>query len=213
MPEEVTRTEALKTGAIDVVPEPIISTLGSLAGNPEIRIAETPSAGVVVIDMHTGYSHLQDNQEKFATRVHGFEDSIFADKNLRKAMQYAVNRDFIVEAVQFGRGGPANDHPVGISDQYYWDEQPIIKQDIAKAKEYLVAAGYPDGIDVTLNTAAIGQMQEMALAFKESVAAAGINVEIATHDTSTYWEAQWMDPCLPVPNQPMECQTRQRRNR
>ena len=195
MPEQVTRTEALKTGAIDIVPSPIISSLGSLAGNPEIRIAETPSAGVIVIDMHTAYSHLQGAEEW--AKFQGLENSIFEDKNLRKAMQYAVDRDFIVDAVQFGRGGPANDHPVGINDQYYWDDQPIVKQDIAKAKEYLAAAGYPDGIDVVLNTATIGQMQEMALAFKESVAAAGINVEVASHDASTYWEAQWMDPCCP----------------
>ena len=196
MPEQVTRTEALKTGAIDVVPAPIISTLGSFAGNPEIRIAETPSAGVIVIDMHTAYSHLQGDEDNWA-KFQGLSDSIFADKNLRKAMQYAVDRNFIVDAVQFGRGSPANDHPVGVNDQYYWDAQPIVTQDIGKAKEYLAAAGYPDGVDVVLNTATIGQMQETALAFKESVAAAGINVEVTSHDASTYWEAQWMDPCCP----------------
>ena len=195
IPEQITRIEAIKTGALDVVPTPPIASLGAFAGNPEIRISETPSAGVVVIDMHTSYSHLQgvDGWDKFQ----GLADPIFADKNLRKAMQYAVDRDFIVQAAQFGRGSPANDHPVGVNDQYYWDEQPIIKQDIERAKQYLADAGYPDGIDVTLNTADIGFQLEAALAFKESVAATGINVEIATHDTSAYWEAQWMDPCCP----------------
>ncbi len=194
IPEQITRIEAIKTGALDVVPTPPIASLGAFAGNPEIRISETPSAGVVVIDMHTSYSHLQgvDGWDKFQ----GLADPIFADKNLRKAMQYAVDRDFIVQAAQFGRGSPANDHPVGVNDQYYWDEQPIIKQDIERAKQYLADAGYPDGIDVTLNTADIGFQLEAALAFKESVAATGINVEIATHDTSAYWEAQWI-PCCP----------------
>ena len=195
IPEQITRIEALKTGALDVVPTPPIASLGAFAGNPEIRISDTPSAGVVVIDMHTSYAHLQgvEGWDKFQ----GLDDPIFANKNLRKAMQYAVDRDFIVQAAQFGRGSPANDHPVGINDQYYWDEQPIVKQDIERAKQYLADAGYPDGIDVTLNTADIGFQLEAALAFKESVAPAGINVEIATHDTSSYWEAQWMDPCCP----------------
>ena len=195
IPEQITRIEALKTGALDVVPTPPIASLGSFAGNPEIRIAETASAAVVVIDMHTAYSHLQG--ESGWDKFQGLADPIFADKNLRKAMQYAVDRDFVVQAAQFGRGSPANDHPVGVNDQYYWDEQPIIKQDIDRAKEYLAAAGYADGIDIVLDTADIGFQLEAALAFKESVAAAGINVEIATHDTSTYWEAQWMDPCCP----------------
>ena len=195
IPEQITRIEALKTGALDVVPTPPIASLGAFAGNPEIRISDTPSADVVVIDMHTGYSHLQgiDGWEKFQ----GLADPIFSNKNLRKAMQYAVDRDFVVQAAQFGRGSPANDHPVGVNDQYYWDEQPIIKQDIERAKQYLADAGYPDGINVTLNTSDIGFQLEAALAYKESVAAAGINVEIATHDTASYWEAQWMDPCCP----------------
>ena len=195
MPEAVTRVEALKTGAIDAIFTPPIASLGSFAGNPDIRVAETPSAGVTVIDMHVGYSHLQGNDdfEKF----HGVDDPIFADKNLRKALQYAVDRKFIVEAAQYGRGAPANDHPVGINDQYYWDDQPVIEHDIEKAKEYLTAAGYPDGSDVGLDTADIGVMQEVALAFKESVADAGINVEIVTHDSAPYWESKWMDPCCP----------------
>ena len=196
MPEQLTRIEALKTGAIDVAYTPPLAFLGSLAGNPDIRIAETPSAGVVVIDMHTAYSHLQGDTDNWA-KFQGLPDPIFADKNLRKAMQYAVDRDFIVQAAQFGRGSPANDHPVGINDQYYWDEQPIIKQDIMKAQEYLAAAGYPDGIDIVLNTADIGFMQEAALAFQQSVAEAGINVQVETHDAGPYWEAQWMDPCCP----------------
>ena len=196
MPEAVTRVEALKTGAIDAIFTPPIASLGSFAGNPDIRVAETPSAGVTVIDMHVGYAHLQGNTDEWE-KFQGVEDSIFADKNLRKALQYAVDRKFIVEAAQYGRGAPANDHPVGINDQYYWDEQPVIEQDIEKAKEFLTAAGYPDGIDLALNTSDIGVMQEVALAFKESVAGAGINVEIVTHDPAPFWEGQWMDPCCP----------------
>ena len=196
MPEAVTRVEALKTGAIDVIISPPLSALGSLAGNPDIRIAETSSAGVGVIDMHTSYAHLQGDSDKFP-QFQGLEEPLFANKNLRKAMQYAVDRDFVVDAAFFGRGFPANDHPVGVNDQYYWDEQPIIKQDIAKAKEFLAAAGYPDGVDVVLNTSDFAQMQDVALAFKESVKDAGINVEVVPHDESTYWTAQWMNPCCP----------------
>ena len=194
MPEQVTRVEAIKTGAIDVMLSPPLDALGSFAGNPSILVADAPSAGVGVIDMHTSYAHLQGDTEKFGP-FQGLGEPLFANKNLRKAMQYAVDRDFVAEAAQFGRGHPANDHPVGINDQYYWDEQPIIQQDIDKAKQYLVDAGYPDGIDVVLNTSDFNQMQDVALAFKESVAPAGINVEVVTHDSSAYWTAQWMNPC------------------
>ena len=197
MPEQVTRIEALKTGAIDVVLEPAFESLGALAGNPDIRIASAPSAGVTVIDMHTSYAHVQGSDDHAA--VQGADESIFANKSLRKALQYAVDRDFVAEAALFGRGSPANDHPVGINDQYYWDEQPIIKQDVAKAKEYLEAAGYGDGIEINLDTSDFSQMLDLAEAFKESVEAAdiGISINITAHDSSAYWTAQWMNPCCP----------------
>ena len=205
MPEAVARIEALKTGAIDAILSPPLSALGQLAGNPDIRIADAPTAGVGVIDMHTSYTHLQGDEETFG-QFQGLDDSIFADKNLRKALQYAVDRDFVVEAAFFGRGSPANDHPVGINDQYYWDDQPIIKQDAERAKQYLAAAGYANGVDLTLNTSDFNQMQDVALAFKESVSKIGtrsdgetplINVDVASHDESAYWTAQWMNPCCP----------------
>ena len=200
MPQAVTRIEALKTGAIDVVISPPLSSLASLAGNPDVRIVDAPSAGVGVIDMHTSYAHLQGSEAENFAPFQGVEDPLFANKDLRKALQYAIDRDFVVEAAFFGRGSPANDHPVGINDQYYWDEQPIIKQDVEKARQYLMDAGYPDGIDLTLNTSDFNQMQDVALAVKESVEATGlgINIDVVSHPESTYWTAQWMNPCCPL---------------
>ena len=178
MPEQTTRVEALKSGAIDVILEPSFGVLADLESSPNVVIKEAPTAGVRVLDFHT-------------------DREPFNNKDLRKAFQYAVDRDFIREAVLFGHGANANDHPIGINDQYYWDEQPIIKQDIERAKAYLVSAGYPDGFDVTLDTGDFGQKLEMALAFKESVAAAGINVTVKVNDSTTYWEQFWMNECCP----------------
>ena len=178
MPEQTTRTEALKSGAIDVILEPPFSALEALEANPNVNIVQAPTAGVRVLDMHT-------------------DREPFNNKNLRKAFQFAVDRTFVREAALFGLGVNGNDHPVGINDEYYWDEQPIIMQDIPRAIAYLEAAGYPDGFDIVLTTTDVTQKLEMALAFKESVAAAGIRVEIDNVDATTYWEEFWMNPCCP----------------
>ena len=45
----------------------------------------------------------------------------------------------------------ANDHPVVSFDQYYWEDQVQVERDIERAKGYLAAAGYADGIDLTLD--------------------------------------------------------------
>ena len=65
-------------------------------------------------------------------------------------------------------------------------------QDLDKAREYLTAAGHADGIDVTLHTMNESGMLNLALAFKESVAPLGINVEVVHNPTSTYWEEIWL---------------------
>jgi peptide/nickel transport system substrate-binding protein len=176
MPEQTTRLEALKSGAIDIVIAPDFSALTDLEANPNVVLEEASSAGVRVIVMN--------NQE-----------GIFTDKNLRKALQYAFDRDFVREAALFGRGGNANESPIGPGDPYYWAEQPLVNQDIAKSKAFLAAAGYPDGIDLVLNTMDQTQHLQVALAFKESVAAAGIRVEVINNPTTTYWEEIWMNPC------------------
>ena len=176
--EMTSRLAALNSGAIDAVFEPSFAALDALAENPNVIVKQTPSAGVRVLDFHT-------------------DRRPFNNLDLRKAFQYAVDRTFVREAALRGYGANANDHPVGINDEYYWDEQPITDQDIPRAMAYLDAAGYPDGIDVVLHTSDFGQKLEMALAFRDSVAAAGIRVEVSNDDPTTYWEEYWMNECCP----------------
>ncbi len=178
MPESITRLAALKSGAVDFVRNMPFSALEELRADPDIRVASASSGGLRGINMHVNRAP-------------------FDNKNLRKAMQYAVDRDFVREATQFGMGDNMNDQPVWINDPLYWKEQPIIKQDIAKAKEYLAMAGYPDGIDIQLHAADLLQMLDMALAFKESVAAAGINVEVVNTPARTFWTETWINECCP----------------
>ena len=179
MPEMTTRIEALKSGAIDVVLDTLtFSVLDDLDAHPNVIVKEAATSGLRVLDFHT-------------------DREPFNNKDLRKAFQYAVDRDFVRQATLFGRGSNGNDHPVGQGDEYYWDDQPIISQDIPRAIAYLEAAGYPDGIDVVLTTTDVSQKLDMALAFKESVAAAGIRIEINNTDPTPYWTEFWMNDCCP----------------
>ena len=132
--------------AIDVVIAPSFGALSELEANPNVDLAETATAGVRAIVMNTS-------------------EGIFTDKNLRKALQYAFDRSFVREAALFGRGSNANESPVGVNDVYYWKDQPIIDQDVPLAKEFLTKAGYPDGIDLVLNTMNQTQHLQVALAF------------------------------------------------
>ena len=190
MPEVTTRIEALRAGAIDVGTVEDLSQVQWFEDHPDIRVKETPTASVRNLTMDNRepgmYAHPQDADKMIEA------GSVFHDINLRKAIQYAYDREFVRDATLFGKGFVGNDHPVGLQDQYYWEGQTQIVQDIDKAKEYLAAAGYPDGIDLTFDTMEPGGLLNMALAFKESVSAVGINVEVVNHPRDTYWTEIWL---------------------
>lgn len=90
-----------------------------------------------------------------------------ADVNLRKAMAYAIDYKSIVAGAANGAGDVpaafASREAIGfnaISDGSAW-----IQQDIEKAKEYMAAAGYPDG-GLTLNAYSNADNPRMAAAIE-----------------------------------------------
>ena len=192
MPEVTTRVEALRAGATDYGGIEDLSQIAWFNDHDRINVKQIPTAAIRNMAM--------DNREPGMYLRPGSKDetdlieagSVFHDKNLRKAVQYSYDRQFVKDAALFGTGFIANDHPVGLQDQYYWEDQVQVDQDIEKAKEYLAAAGYADGIDITLDTMENGGMLNMSLAFKESAAAAGINVEVVNHPRDTYWTEVWL---------------------
>ena len=184
MPEQTTRLEALKSGAIDILIGPNFASIPGLEANSEISLKQTSTASIRNLVMDTR------------------EGSIFADKNLRKALQYAIDRDLVRQAALFQYGENANDHPIGKNDPMYWDDQPLISQDIEKAREYLTAAGYGEGnpVSIELNAADFSQMLDVSLAVKASLDSTGlpINIEVKKHESSTYWESVWMNDGYPL---------------
>jgi peptide/nickel transport system substrate-binding protein len=192
MPEVTTRIEALRAGAVDFGSIEDLSQVQWFEDQGRILVKQIPTASIRNMTM--------DNREPGMYVAPGSKDetdlieggSVFHDKNLRKAVQYAYDREFVREATFFGYGFTANDHPVGLTDQYYLEGQIQVDQDIDKAKEYLAAAGYADGIDITLDAMEAQGLLNMALAFKESVSLAGINVEVVNHPRDTYWTEIWL---------------------
>ena len=110
----------------------------------------------------------------------------------RKAMQAAVNREAIVQAATLGQGVVGYDHPLAPTDPRFTPQYAPPAYDPELAKSLLEQAGYPNGIDITLHTADVAPGHvEMALAFKESAAAAGIRVDVQRGPAEGYWLDKW----------------------
>ncbi len=192
MPEEATRIEAIKSGAIDVIGSFSLAQVEGLNERDSITVTGTDSATIRNLVLDTRGERVDEDSGEVIPA------SIFADKNARKALQYAIDRDFVRKAVTYGFGANANDHPIGTADQMYWDEQPLSNQDIELSRSYLAAAGYNDSnpLSFELDASDFNQMLEMALAVEQSVEATDlpIEIEVTKHEESTFWEAIWMMP-------------------
>jgi peptide/nickel transport system substrate-binding protein len=113
----------------------------------------------------------------------------FDNKKLRQAIVKAtdntVYRDFVFQ----GRGDVAENHHVApVHPEYF--QLPPLQRDVEAAKALLVEAGYPDGIDLTLD---VGNTdgpwhQTLAELWRDQLKDAGINLNINVMPASKYWE-------------------------
>jgi peptide/nickel transport system substrate-binding protein len=116
----------------------------------------------------------------------------FDDVRVRKAMRLAVDRQAMLELAAGADGGVIGcDTPVGPRDQYRATGQSC-PRDVAAARQLLAEAGFPNGIDIELNTSTVEAVwPTIAEAFQQQVAAAGIRVRIAAVPSDGYWSQVW----------------------
>jgi peptide/nickel transport system substrate-binding protein len=99
----------------------------------------------------------------------------FSDVRLRRAIRTAIDPKPIVENFLFGRARPLPGILVPMA--FGFDSSlPEPKQDVKRAKTLLREAGYPDGLDVTLDCEATDKRIAEAIAGTMSVA--GVRAEV-----------------------------------
>mgnify|MGYP005756784577 CR=1 FL=1 len=123
---------------------------------------------------------------------------------LRKAVQYAIDRQGIVDSLLEGRGIVSNMLITAASWAYPTEVQGV-EQNLDKAKEYLAQAGYvdvdgdgyvedPDGQPFSMEIlypTGLKVREQSAVVFQENLAAIGIKVELTTAaDFSALFEIQ-----------------------
>lgn len=165
IPEPAARVAALQTGEVDLIWEipPIqVSTLEATNG---IEVQANPAPRAVYIGLWP------------ESPVTGGEP--LADVRVRQALNYAVNREAIVQALQHGYGTLIG-QPIPHSEYlgYNTDVDPY-PYDPEQAKELLAEAGYPDGFSVELLTTPRYLTSEEAQAVATDLAAVGVDVSIA----------------------------------
>ncbi len=162
IPEAATQKVALESGDIDIALDMSADQMADLTENPDIEVYRQTST----------YTHfVLMNQDP---EIGG----PFSDPTVQLAVRYAL--DYEGYKVLWGGVTPGTNLTVGL--QGYFGEDQAFTRDLDRAMELLAEAGYPDGIDVTLQYPDFSwqgvNMNTNAQKIQSDLAEAGINVTL-----------------------------------
>jgi peptide/nickel transport system substrate-binding protein len=106
---------------------------------------------------------------------------------VRRAISYALDRHAIIDGAMFGYGSPIGSH-FPPHNPAYLDLTGMYPHDLAKARELLAAAGYPQGFSMTLKLPPPSYARRSGEIVASELAQIGIHLSIENLE----W-AQWLD--------------------
>ena len=104
-------------------------------------------------------------------------DSPWSNQKVREAVEYAIDREAIAKALGYGFWQAPYQIPPHASAAYDPDFSLGRKYDLAKAKQLLAEAGYPDGFETTIIAATTAQ-DEVTLTLQADLAKIGIKINL-----------------------------------
>jgi peptide/nickel transport system substrate-binding protein len=122
----------------------------------------------------------------------------FDDVRVRRALSLATDRRALIETVIPSRYGGAVGTVIAPSDRFYFKGDPMdlpyYRLDVARARQFLAEAGYPDGISIeAYKVVAANQLDvDAAQVLKEQWARAGIRVTIVPMEVGRILR-DWME--------------------
>lgn len=157
---------------LKVIPDQSVAVMNLQAGNLDMIISLSEERVQLLEkskDIKTYYTPILEFFSTYMMSVPPFDK-----KEVRQALAYAVDREAITKALTFGYGRPATGHLPDI----HWAYEGNVNRyprNIAKAKELLAKAGYPNGVKATLTTIPVPPHNKIAQIVKQQAAEAGID--------------------------------------
>jgi peptide/nickel transport system substrate-binding protein len=181
IPDDAVRVAALQNGEIDVAVNIPPHLANPIANHPKLFLTTAPSIRTIQLMFQT---HNFDEKTHMATGVY---DGPTKDKRVRQAIQYALDVDEIVKGVLDGKAMRMATMLTPLHFGYDASLKPI-KQDLAKVKKLLADAGYPNGVEITLNgpQGRYVRDKEVAEAAAGQLNKAGIKTTVKTYEFVNY---------------------------
>ncbi len=170
------RTNALRSGELDCIPNLDIKTVHLLKRDKSINVFPTFGNKHTTLPMHTDVAPFDNN-------------------DVRLALKYSIDREEMVQKLLKGLGEVGNDSPVGPANVYRAtkEELPQRPYDPDKAKFHLKKAGMENlAVDFHVADSAFEGAVDMAQLYAESAKKSGINIKVVREPDDGYWSNVWL---------------------
>ena len=170
------RTAALQSGEIDCANRLDARTVKLLMTAPNLKVIQTKGTG---------------NRYCFVARV---SDKPTDSLDLRLALKHGIDREQICKSVFGGFASPGNDHLMDAASPYYNSEMPQFTFDPDKATYHFKRAGLAAGqrVELKMSDGAWSSSSECAQVYQQSLAKAGIDLQITNVAADGYWSDTWL---------------------
>jgi len=172
VPDSATRLALLKRGQIDYAMRLRQREYNEIENDPNLQVAFHPANFIPY------FGPVQTNE-------------IMAKPKVRQAMAWAMPYNDIFTKVYFGKGQVIK----SITPQIYpnsTDKFWPYKEDLAKAKQVLAEAGYPNGFEMSIAyDKAISEMEEVCTLIKSNFEKIGIKVQLQGLPSAVYSDTKF----------------------
>jgi len=166
-----------------VIPESASRVAALLAGDVDI-INDLPAFSVAQVQNAPDTDVLTVNGTRSFFIAMNMEGEIFDDPKVRQAAAHAIDKQLIIDKILAGNAAPID----GIlsPDAFGASDLPAYEYDPEKAAALLAEAGFPDGIDVTMDVE--GAFKDTAEAVASLLTKAGIRTRVAVGESAQLTE-------------------------
>jgi peptide/nickel transport system substrate-binding protein len=180
IPDDAVRVAALQNGEVDVAVNIPPHMANIIANHPKIYLTTAPSIRTIQLMFYTAQF---DAQNKLVGPYQGPT----ADKRVRQAITLALDADEIIKGVLDGKAQRVATLLPSMHFGYDPSLKPV-KQDVAKAKKLLAEAGFPNGLEIQLNSpqGRYVRDKEVAEAAAGQLTKAGIKTTLKTFEFVNY---------------------------
>ena len=174
IPDMASRLNAIRAGEVHFIEDVEKKLVSNLEKVSTIDIVSAPSSSHVVTDLMCDRPPT-DNLD------------------VRLAMKYAIDRELVVKQIFRGQAVIGNDHPVAPIMADHCADVPQRTYDPDKARFHWKKGGMEGKtLDWYTSDAAFAGAVDMAILFKESAKAAGMDINVIRRPTDGYWSDTWM---------------------